>query len=114
VADWSREILVQVGFREVDAPENSEGMEGGFPALPSPQWRSRAKPRSKSQVADIELADFQVAEVDSIEVVVNFFKTNVFTPERHSFPPKTDVHWKREINMTADVPRTGLSRVDKC
>jgi hypothetical protein len=34
--------------------------------------------RSKSEIAHIEFADFQVAEVNSIEVVVNLFKTNIF------------------------------------
>jgi transcriptional regulator with XRE-family HTH domain len=27
---------------------------------------------------------------------------------------KTDVHWKRESNMTADVIRTRLSKIDRC
>lgn len=45
------------------------------------QWRSRTKPRSESQVIDIEFADLQVAEVDSIEVLFNLFKSDVFATE---------------------------------
>ena len=33
---------------------------------------------------------------------------------RRTFPPKTDVYWKRESNLTTDVPQTGLSKIDKC
>jgi hypothetical protein len=53
--------------------------------VPSQQWRSGTKPRPESQIADIELANFQVAEVDSIEVVVNFFETDVLSSEHLTY-----------------------------
>ena len=49
--------------------------------MPSFYTPSRPKAWSESQIADIESADFQVAEIDSVKGVVNFFQTNVFAPE---------------------------------
>lgn len=43
--------------------------------------RSRTKPRSESQVVDIKLADFQIAEVDSVDFLFNLFKSDVFATE---------------------------------
>ena len=58
---------------------------------------SRAKSRPEPQVADIELADFQIAEVNSVEVLFNLFKSDVFAPE--------DLTDENPALMPADVSR---------
>lgn len=87
-------------------------MEGDASVLPSHQWPSRTKRRSESQVVGIEFAGLQAAEVDSIEVPFNLFKSYVFTSENLTDEDRALV--PADIASIIHTSSLGVRRIDIC
>lgn len=91
---------------------NTVGMQSHPSGPPSRHRRLRTKARSESQVVDIELADFQIAEVNSVKVLVNLVKSDVFTPEDLTDEDPTFV--PANVPCVVHTSSLKVSRIDIC
>lgn len=85
-------------------------MQSHSSGLPSRHQDSQTKPWSESQVIDIELSDFQIAEVNPIEVLFNLFKSDVFAPKDLTNEDATLM--PADVSCIVHTPSLEVSRID--